>query len=374
MPLSPVNYAYFSAMPQQAALRFSSKNSAWQTQHFPVGFFYKHLPQPFELPAGAHSILPPFELRQHTRGRFFQLFANCILVEGQPYSALYDLQWQRIKPIPAVLARVLVVAQTADWETLKQEFPDYETGMRHYFARLAQEGFGFFTDKPMQFPPLVFPESDLSSGLQSLRLFWDGSSSFSLQQVLLEALPLGLRAVQLFFEKAVETSYVLQALERVLDSPLQRIEIFHPYISDFPARQHWQHILRQHVRVQRLVFYGAPRTCWVWNHHAPFAGRAAFVTNTEAEWHRQLTLSLAAFSAAQHAHLGSFQHMTLDARGVASLGGIAIGEYPAQDLAALLGNVRYAEAQADLLAHREDACPYRYACTRYGHCAACPSV
>jgi SPASM domain peptide maturase of grasp-with-spasm system len=90
-----------------------------------------------------------------SKDHYFILYSNCIPVLGTGRSAIYDLQYGRLVFIPNLLYKIFKKTRLLTIEKLMKHFNnEFDEGMIKYFTHFKDEGLGFFTDNPKQFPPL----------------------------------------------------------------------------------------------------------------------------------------------------------------------------------------------------------------------------
>lgn len=86
---------------------------------------------------------------------YFHLFAHNVAVRGRTRSAIYDLQRQRIVPIPHVLHEVLLELRQQPWRQVQQRLtPTNPQLFEQYLDWLLTRDLGLFIDAPAELPAL----------------------------------------------------------------------------------------------------------------------------------------------------------------------------------------------------------------------------
>ncbi|PWW27579.1 MULTISPECIES: grasp-with-spasm system SPASM domain peptide maturase [unclassified Chryseobacterium] len=86
---------------------------------------------------------------------YFNLYANCIAVQGTQESIIADLQNNEYINIPNLLIDVLKNTRGKTVAEIKNLFNnELNEGIDHYFSHLDEIGYGFFLDNPESFPEL----------------------------------------------------------------------------------------------------------------------------------------------------------------------------------------------------------------------------
>jgi SPASM domain peptide maturase of grasp-with-spasm system len=87
--------------------------------------------------------------------KYYILFSHNIVVEGDDKSAIYDLQNNRIIPIPTVFVPILNEFRTLKQDDIIKKYsPDKPEIILSYIKYLEKHDLGFYTDNPELFPEL----------------------------------------------------------------------------------------------------------------------------------------------------------------------------------------------------------------------------
>ncbi len=189
----------------------------------------------------------------------YKLFANCIPVKGAKRSTICDLQMQKAYIIPNDLCDLLQEKKGIfDIESLKQEVEkDSHTILQEYLEFLLERKLVHACDDPEKFPPLDL-SWDHPSQITNAILDLDHSTTYSIQEVLMQLEELGCRQVQFRFF----TPYSLKKLDTALDAfQASRLSSFEIYMPFEPAIeiQEYHDLCVQHPRIIQLTLHGAPK-------------------------------------------------------------------------------------------------------------------
>ncbi len=167
--------------------------------------------------------------------KVFKLFASCKLVRGHTRGVLFDLQRNRMYPIPLTLCELLEERQSESFGALLEHYgSENSVVLTEYFHFLIEEELIFFTDTPMQFP-------DLSDE-------WDHPYDITNMIIDLnfvdETLPLIVRCIgdvpveniQVRIYKSAPLSAVVQLLESLVITGLSSLELVIPFHTSLDAR------------------------------------------------------------------------------------------------------------------------------------------
>lgn len=292
-------YDYLEDLAQAPGLRFSSRCSALQSQHFEVGYFYKKATAVF---GSSSPSSPPLQAAQ-TLQAYFQLYPPCQVVRGKPHTLLCHLNQGHWRPIPERLADVLELNQGQSIAATKAHFGgEWDAGIERYFQLLQQEGWGIFTEKPRPWGKLSAHWTHPSALLSSI-LEYDSASTYPALDALEQLLALGLQQLELWW-KTNDIALVEKLLQRLRDSPLRQIQLYLPYRAT--AAPLAQRLLSQHTRLQRLVFFDAPSTQRFFEEHPALRGRAQ---STQAPFPDAQTLEAPYFHCQSLAYAEAQEHL-----------------------------------------------------------------
>ena len=86
---------------------------------------------------------------------YFQLYSNCIIVDGTNQDAIYDLHRRRVFKLNNRISSLITneFAHNSIAE-VKSKFPDWIDGIDAYIGMLADQDYGHVTEEPHKFPPL----------------------------------------------------------------------------------------------------------------------------------------------------------------------------------------------------------------------------
>lgn len=185
--------------------------------------------------------------------QFFSLYSNCIPVSGLSQAIIYDLQFHRYKIIPKLLHTVLNIKGKTVYETKKEFHNKYDLGIDQYYTKLADEGFGFFTNEPEYFPEIelsfAFP-GIISNAIIDI----DIESNFDFSRIFNELQICGCDTVQLRFYFSVKLMDLNLILTHLVDSSIKSVEILVPFSSEF-TKNNINEFVDLNKRIRKIIFH-----------------------------------------------------------------------------------------------------------------------
>ncbi len=184
---------------------------------------------------------------------YFLLFSNCVVVRGAKRSTIYDLQFERYKNIPNLLADVLGHSVDLPIKSIKLIYNDeYSAGIDSYLNLLAEERFGTFYHSIVNFIKLPL-DWKYPGELTNCVIEVEGKPKFDLRKVFKELDDLNCHSVQFWFLKKVKSVDIESLLEPLSNSRIRNVELVIPYNNYF-SRQFIESFSEKHPRVRRIVF------------------------------------------------------------------------------------------------------------------------
>lgn len=159
---------------------------------------------------------------------YFNLYANCIVVQGNQESIIADLQNNEYINIPNLLADVLKKTKGNRVTEIKNFFNnELNEGIDHYFKYLDEVDYGFFLDNPQSFPELdITWDSPLKVNNAILEIGKNYNYNFS--SAIKELSSLGCACIQI----RIDNSNINQILPEIVNvtrfSRIKAVEILLP--------------------------------------------------------------------------------------------------------------------------------------------------
>jgi len=130
-------------------------------------------------------------------GNHFLLFSNCIPVKGAKRTAICDLQKNRIKLVPNLLAEVISMFREMSIVEIKSHYnQELNEGIDKYIQILEDENYGFWTNEPKAFPEIE-TQWDSPSIITNAIIDIDEHSQHPLKQIFEQLSDLGCICLQL---------------------------------------------------------------------------------------------------------------------------------------------------------------------------------
>ncbi|MET3538038.1 grasp-with-spasm system SPASM domain peptide maturase [Chryseobacterium limigenitum] len=159
---------------------------------------------------------------------FFNLYANCIPVQGNQESIIVDLQNNEYINIPNLFFEVLKKNRNKTVNETKKFFnDDLNKGIDHYFKYLNKIDYGFFLDNIESFPDLDLNwYSPLRVNNAILEI--NENCNYDFNSAIKELSSLGCSSLQIRINKSGVNGIILEILEATRMSRIRSVEIFLP--------------------------------------------------------------------------------------------------------------------------------------------------
>ncbi|HEX8697324.1 MAG TPA: grasp-with-spasm system SPASM domain peptide maturase [Myxococcaceae bacterium] len=190
-------------------------------------------------------------------GGAFRLFACCVAVRGARRSTICDVQRQRYRLIPNGLYDILTVHRDLTLDGIRAAFgADEAETIEQYFAFLAANDFGFWTDTPES-----FPEMDMSweapERVTNAVIDVAAHSPHDFASLFRQLDALGCKMLQLRYFDPVAPDRLDAVLELARRGRLRTIELLIPW-SPAWTDDHLRGVCIAHGRVASVTVHGAP--------------------------------------------------------------------------------------------------------------------
>jgi len=159
---------------------------------------------------------------------FFNLYSNCIPVQGNMESIIVDLQNNEYINIPNLLFGVLNKTRSYTVNEIKNFFNDeLNEGIDHYFEYLNQIDYGFFLDNVKNFPKLNL---DWNSPLKINNAILEISEgcNYDFNLAIKELSTLGCSAIQVRINNPDVNDILSNIIEATRMSRIKSVEVFLP--------------------------------------------------------------------------------------------------------------------------------------------------
>jgi len=191
-------------------------------------------------------------------GKYFLLYANCILVKGGKKVLIYDLQYGRARFIPNLLYDILVTARKSTLNEIKNKYLNVDGNeIELIFKELKADSWGFFTKFPEQFPELNM-SFEISGQITNAIIDIDDFREQPIPKIIKELNNLGCKALELRFYTPILISELQTILKHTLETRLKTIIIYLNYHRSFTYNG-TKKIQNLFPRVKSIILYNAPK-------------------------------------------------------------------------------------------------------------------
>ncbi len=169
-------------------------------------------------------------MKNHPASRerdFFSLFANCKLVKGATNSIIMDLQRSCFYSVHPLIGKLLSVDfKKKSIIGIKNVYQNrYDKGISAIFEYLSNEGLGFFTNEPDNFPDISTTFRTPYKILTAVINF-SQKSKYDLENVLVQFVKMGCQLVQIRIFNNIDLKKINNMLKSIAHSRIRLIELF----------------------------------------------------------------------------------------------------------------------------------------------------
>jgi SPASM domain peptide maturase of grasp-with-spasm system len=173
--------------------------------------------------------------------KYFHLFSCCIPVKGYKKAVICDLQRNIIQPIPLSLYEMLKGEDAAEPEakddiTLKYGLKDKQL-VEEYLTFLYHNQFGYTTDSPVSSLHVDLNEYEESRNITNAIVDFDTCSQHTLKKIVPQLNELNCYAIDIRYYFPVSRQVLEEALQSVLGTSIQTMELLVEYSADFSLDQ-----------------------------------------------------------------------------------------------------------------------------------------
>lgn len=190
-----------------------------------------------------------------SRPEYFQLYANCIPVQGASRSTVCDLQRQRYVLIPNGLYAILTEHDRSTLDEIKTAYGhEHDDVIDEYFAFLAEEDLGFWCDEPDAFPEMSL-DWDRPERITNALIDIDDGSTYDVASIFRQLDDLFCKSVQLRYYDPVDQATLTETLKPISEGRLRSVELLLP-ASNW-ALPSVDALTKRFPRISRVFLYGA---------------------------------------------------------------------------------------------------------------------
>lgn len=192
------------------------------------------------------------------KGKYFKLFANCILSSGSNSAVVCDLQRHKVLNIPGLLYDILKYNEQnlISFEKLCNHYSQYNEGLKKYAAFLVKEEVGFFTNDPMAFPDIDWSfhkPYEISNAIIDIEIFDEYKYKLLIDELLMDVKCL---ALEVRFTGAVKIEHINLIIDWVRGSALRLLNIAYPYQANIGETDMLQ-VIKEAKVVGKVLIYNA---------------------------------------------------------------------------------------------------------------------
>jgi SPASM domain peptide maturase of grasp-with-spasm system len=192
-----------------------------------------------------------------SHGRFFQLYACCLLVRGAARSVICDVQRGDVIPISHALHDLLAAcARTPVADVLEAQAPiDAET-LQQSVAGLVERELGFWCDDPDEFPGLDL-SWDRPAAITNAVVELSPTTAQHFPRIVAQLDDLGCETLELRAYRPFPMTVLADVLQQTDGSRLASVELLLCHSSETTA-QALAALRLAHARITRIVIHSSP--------------------------------------------------------------------------------------------------------------------
>jgi len=187
----------------------------------------------------------------------FKLYSACVPVKGASRSIICNLEKGNFNYIPNTLCDVLVEYKNCSIDIIKGDFDESSHAeLDKHFSFLIENGFGFWYDKPEEFPDMQL-DWDHSSPITNAIIDVNDSSKYDISEVIRQLDDFRCEALQLRFFNVISIEEINQILSTTYESNFMSIELYlkyHPIYSDSFLKD----LCKKYERIRFVIVHSSP--------------------------------------------------------------------------------------------------------------------
>jgi len=195
-----------------------------------------------------------------TDDKYFNLYSCCIPVKGYNKAVIYDLQRNKIYPIPFALHEILVYC-TQKGKSILEIKENFEASQHcfidGYFEHLIDNDCGFFSNEFHRFPKIDFKSYYEPKPITNAIVDFSNDSEHDLSIIISDLSCLKCEALEMRFFKAVPISDMSLLLALTDSSTLRCVEILVRYDVSY-CIDNIIELRKQYSRLRKLTLFNAP--------------------------------------------------------------------------------------------------------------------
>ncbi len=189
---------------------------------------------------------------------YFLLYSHNQVVLGAEKSAIYDLDNGKIVYIPNVLVTVLEEMRNKKVADIKKQYtPDNPEIIDRYVQFLVQNGLGFYTEEPKQFPKLAL-DFNYPGVLRDAALESD-MTAYNLKGILLDLERLGCRYIELRLDLKEKPDFdtLTDLFESIKETLFVSITLLMKYNEEI-SMQDLENLYDSYSKIKKVLIHTAP--------------------------------------------------------------------------------------------------------------------
>lgn len=254
-------------------------------------------------------------------GKWFKLFASCIVVKGKSQSLIYDVERTAFYDLPNDFLEILEMSRKMDVEAVKVAFNEQQDDLiDHFFNQFVEAETGFYTNEPESFPDIDMDWKSPNFITNSV-IELENLSAFSVADVISRLNALACRAVQIRILKTFSQKELEWLLVTAFDDTrINHIEVLIPF-EGMPKNEDLYNLVAAQPRLQRIMIYAAPADTIIEHETERFNGtiiqvrKDIRVETDEIIRPGRFKTNIQLFSEAQGHNLGLNRKVCIDKKG-----------------------------------------------------------
>ncbi len=194
-----------------------------------------------------------------TETSYFQLYSQCIPVNGSRRSIICDTQRGGFDFIPNGLFEILDSHKYLSISEIKEIYGDEQTELiDEYFDFLLNNEYGFWCDKAdsENFPDLDL-KWDTPANITNAIIDLDSNSSHDFSSIFSQLEDLGCFHIQIRCYTTKKIEYWNEIMALVLKSRIQSVDIFTAFEKEY-TKEKLDELLNRHLRLRNFIIHSTP--------------------------------------------------------------------------------------------------------------------
>lgn len=243
---------------------------------------------------------------------YFLLYANCIIVNGYKESALCDIQFNRVLPIPNELSRVIFEMRKLPISKVisSSGIQDLKSFLNFFITN----GLGFYTDKPNLYPKLNLNYFSYSI-IESFIVEVENLESSHLDKIVILAIKFKIIALELRVVSNLSFKIIHEVLRLFSGTSVRVVNIILEY-SDIYSEEDFNQLISLNPKIGSMLFHSAKSNFKNWfNPKASFTTSIITSKSVSMKSIKTFYSTISTFSEAQHFNIGLNQKIAFDING-----------------------------------------------------------